>query len=503
MKKIFPFLTTIVILLLLWGCQNTGLQTVEVTLDLNGGHMGADYLSTIEPDSMLVIQSKNDVGGDTLSLFDSTNSKLRWFYKLFLVFNEPTQLYEVVYKDPMTAAVESLTLPNYDYIIGAHQQLSDTESLNQIMTYTQDLNTKLFVDFQFNPNTYASGDLEVKFYTETEIYQNPVLDLTDETELPVPIKEGFRFLGWSYDGKTYVKYPSYQVNDQIKNITYVAQWGSKTMTELETYLNSILPDLTEESVGLPLVFSGFNLEWSSSHPEVISNNGLYKRPYQTTTVVLSAIITGEVNDTLTFDIVVPGYKSLEGPIASSYIYRGYNTVDDAFFETLDIINTAFITADGQGNLFGETYLSNVQTYILPKAKVYGNWVIMSVAPESSWSTIAASPALVNTFANNIVSMINQYGFDGVDIDWETPTDSEKTRFTALMKVVYEKVKANNPNHLVTTAITGGIWQPPKYDLNESKVYLDFINLMTYGMSNGNGQYQNALYRATTFHNTTL
>lgn len=503
MKKLIPVLTTVILLLILWGCQNPGLQTVEVTLDLNGGHMGVDYLSTQEPDSTMMIQSKNDVGGDTLSLFDRDNTKLRWFYKLFIVFNEPTQLYEVVYKDPMTAAVENLTLPHYDYIIGAHQQLSNPEILNQIMAYTQDINTKLFVDFGVDPNTFTTGELEVKFYTEAEIYQNPVLSLKEPTKLPVPIKEGFRFLGWLYQGKTYFNYPSYTTKDGLKHITFIAQWGSKTMTELETYLDSILPEMTEESVGLPLVFSGFNLEWSSSHPEVISNSGLYKRPYHTTTVILTANITGEVEDTLTFEVVVPGYKSLEGPIASSYIYRGYNTVNDAFFETLDIINTAFITADGQGNLYGETYLSNVQTYILPKAKIYGNWVIMSVAPESSWSTIAASPTLVNTFADNIVSMINQYGFDGVDIDWETPTDAEKTRFTALMKIVYEKVKANNPNHLVTTAITGGIWQPPRYDLNNSKVYLDYINLMTYGMSNGNGQYQNALYRATTYHNTTL
>ena len=65
-----------------------------------------------------------------------------------------------------------------------------------------------------------------------------------------------------------------------------------------------------------------------------------------------------------------------------------------------------------------------------------------------------------------------------------------------MKVVYEKVKANNPNHLVTTAITGGMWQPPRYDLTNSNQYLDYINLMTYGMTNSNGQYQNPLYRST-------
>lgn len=503
MKKTIPTIFISIFMFMLMACQKPTLQPVEVTLDLNGGHMDASYLSTIEPNSALTIMSKNDTSGSSLSLMDHTQTKLRWFYKLFIAYNQAVGLYEVVYVDPMTAAVENLTLPEYDYIIGAHQQLPDTESLNQIIEYTNEPNQKMFVQFETDVIAYTEGELKVSFYGEAELYQNPQLTLLEPTRLPTPVKEGFRFLGWEYQGQTVLSYPGYMTNDHIQSMTYVAKWGSKTMNELQTYLEDLLPDLTEESVGLPLVFSGYFMEWTSNHPEVISNSGLYKRPYQTTTVTLTANITGEITDTLSFDIVVPGYKSLEGPIASSYIYRGYNTVNDDFFETLDIINTAFITADATGALYGETYLSNIQTYIMPKAKVYGNWVIMSVAPESSWSTIAASQNLVNTFADNIVSMINQYGFDGVDIDWETPTDSEKTRYTALIKVVYEKVKANNPNHLVTTAITGGIWQPPRYDLNYSKVYLDYINLMTYGMSNANGQYQNALYRATTYHNTTL
>ena len=69
-----------------------------------------------------------------------------------------------------------------------------------------------------------------------------------------------------------------------------------------------------------------------------------------------------------------------------------------------------------------------------------------------------------------------------------------------MKVVYEKVKANNPNHLVTTAIAGGMWQPSRYDLENSIEYLDYINMMTYGLVSNNGYYQNALYKSKVFNN---
>ena len=58
------------------------------------------------------------------------------------------------------------------------------------------------------------------------------------------------------------------------------------------------------------------------------------------------------------------------------------------------------------------------------------------------------------------------------------------------------MKAANPNYLVTAAIGGGKWQPPKYDLVNSKQYLDYINMMTYSMATGNSYYQNALYKSS-------
>src|SRR5690554_4956210 len=85
-------------------------------------------------------------------------------------------------------------------------------------------------------------------------------------------------------------------------------------------------------------------------------------------------------------------------------------------------------------------------------------------------------------------------------DWETPRQGEQVWYSNMIKVIHEKVKANNPSHLVTTAITGGMWQPPMYNLNVSNQYLDYINVMTYSMSSSSGSYQNALYNRSGFHN---
>ena len=63
--------------------------------------------------------------------------------------------------------------------------------------------------------------------------------------------------------------------DQISNLVYEARWEAYSMTELENHLNTIISDETYLNLNLPLTYSGFNLEWSSNKPDVITNEGIY------------------------------------------------------------------------------------------------------------------------------------------------------------------------------------------------------------------------------------
>lgn len=475
---------------------------VSVSFNLNGGFWSKDILENLTPSFESVITSTNDTTGQSFSLFDKEVTSLRWFYKLFIKYNALYESFEVVEKDEASAQISSLVLPEYDYVIGISKSFSDDIIREEIINYASN-EDKIFVLFDSAPATFELGQLGISFYKEATLTKEITKNYNGTEILPVPVRKGFEFMGWQSSANLFMDFPRYQAKDKIAEVNYTAKWQGKTITELENYLETLLPDSYEMDIFLPNEFSGFSLEWTSSDVEVIGLQGQYKRPYQNKNITLTALIFEGDNllKTIKYNTIAKGYKVLTTGIASSYIYRNYQQVDDLFFETLDIINTAFVTADASGYLSGSSTLSNVSNFIMPRAKENGNWVIMSIAPESNWSSIAANTTATNAFADNIVSMINQYGFDGVDIDWETPTDQEKTRFTALMKVVHTKVKANNPNHLVTTAITGGMWQPPRYDLNNSKEYLDYINIMTYGMTSNSGQYQNALYKSSTFHDS--
>jgi len=394
---------------------------------------------------------------------------------------------------------ESISLPvtertGYDFLGWTLVNTAEAEIV--VAPFQPNSNITLYAKWSVNQYTISfntSGGTEINSITQ---------DFNTNVSKPDdPTKDGFAFGGWFLDNELTVAYTFSTMPSE--NITLYAKWEAIVWSDVEQYLTNLIPDELSSNINLPTTYIEYTISWVSSNPEILSNVGIYNRPYQATTVSLTATIhLNQQTLTKIYNVEVAGYKSLSAPLASSYIYRDYNSITDSFFTTLDIINCAFITANSEGTLSGTTVLSNINTYIMPKAHENGNWVIFSIAPDSSWSSIASSPTRINTFADNIVAMINAYGFDGVDIDWETPTTEEATLFTEMMRVIYTKVKANNPNHLVTAAIAGGMWQPPRYDLENSHQYLDYINMMTYGMVSNSGYYQNALYKSTMYANPT-
>ena len=477
---------------------------VDVTFDLDGGVWSSEIFNSFTAENSLTITALNDTSGVNYTIVDHSVTLLRWFYKLFIKYNDFYDAYEIVATDSATATISDLNISDYDYVLAIHDNCQDIDALDAMIAYIGDTTQNLFITFDSDVDPYTAGDIQVSFYSLSIISQNYQLTMNEEDNLPVPVRPEFSFIGWSDGEHVFNVFPRYQAKDNTLQITYTALWDAETMSDVELYLSELIPDQINEDLVLPSTYSDFAIAWVSSDTEIISNDGTYHRPYQATTVSLTATITSDAESYVrTYSVESSGFKSLGLGIASSYIYREYSSVTDLFFETLDIINCAFIHANSDGTLTGTAFLYNVEQYIMPKAHAQGDWVIFSISPSSEWSTIAASGTRINTFADNIVDTINTYGFDGVDIDWETPLLSEKTRFTEMMRVIYTKVKENNPNHLVTAAIAGGVWQPPDYDLINSQQYLDFINMMTYGMVSNNGYYQNALYRSTTFDNPTF
>ena len=89
--------------------------------------------------------------------------------------------------------------------------------------------------------------------------------------------------------------------------------------------------------------------------------------------------------------------------------------------------------------------------------------------------------------SSTVDLVEHYGLDGIDCDWEFPGDTgimeEKYQHTALLSDYRRKLDLlsarTGKKYWLTTAAGAGEWYLNRTEIHKSHVFLDFINLMTY------------------------
>ncbi|KAL1887213.1 Chitinase 4 [Ceratocystis pirilliformis] len=104
----------------------------------------------------------------------------------------------------------------------------------------------------------------------------------------------------------------------------------------------------------------------------------------------------------------------------------------------------------------------------------------------NFSIIAADEAKVEIFVTESVKYMADWGFDGVDIDWEYPQNKEESvNFISLLKRMrkalddYAAAVTPGYRYLLTIAAPAGPANIQQLDMKSLGEILDFINLMAY------------------------
>ena len=125
-------------------------------------------------------------------------------------------------------------------------------------------------------------------------------------------------------------------------------------------------------------------------------------------------------------------------------------------------------------------------------------VLLSVGGWGSggFSEMASTAARREAFARSCKKMLDDYGADGVDIDWEYPGSSaagisssaqDKANYTELMKAIRQTIGSGKLLTLASSCDAGFI------DFKAILPYVDFVNIMAYDMASA-PQHNAPLYR---------
>lgn len=207
-------------------------------------------------------------------------------------------------------------------------------------------------------------------------------------------------------------------------------------------------------------------------------------------------------DTATTETPSDSYSTtpIVGYYAAWAAYSGF-TPSDVDATKLTHINYAFanIGEDLKITLgYPDIDLSNFEALRALKAQNPNLKTLISVGGwtwSGKYSDVALTEASRNTFADSVVAFLVQYGFDGVDIDWEYPVagglstntnrPEDKQNFTLLMQTLREKLDArgalDGKQYLLTFAGAATNSFVNNTELSKLSQYVDYATIMTYDL----------------------
>ncbi|KAG9495650.1 hypothetical protein J7337_012204 [Fusarium musae] len=126
----------------------------------------------------------------------------------------------------------------------------------------------------------------------------------------------------------------------------------------------------------------------------------------------------------------------------------------------------------------------------PELKVYiavGGWTFNDPGPTAStFSDLAASLPRQRAFMKSLVSFMSTYGFDGLDLDWEYPVDTDRggravdfANFPKFMERLKSMMDAADKGLSIT--LPASYWYLRQFDIKKLEKTVDFFNIMSYDL----------------------
>jgi hypothetical protein len=168
------------------------------------------------------------------------------------------------------------------------------------------------------------------------------------------------------------------------------------------------------------------------------------------------------------------------------------------YEAVDVLVHGFVEPKADGSVGpGLGKFALYRAPLLQQARARQRSVVLSVGgglPDrlrAAFASLSASEARRLRFAEQLLQVTQAWGYDGVDLDYEFPSDAlERARFTQLMQAVHRRFKAASTNYLVMFGVSTGFYVD-QYDWAQLAACTDFAFYFGYNWKNpANGPWAN-------------
>lgn len=160
------------------------------------------------------------------------------------------------------------------------------------------------------------------------------------------------------------------------------------------------------------------------------------------------------------------------------------------YDAVDVLVHGFAEPKPDGSLgYGLGKFARYREPLLAHAHARRKSVVMSVgggAParlREAFAVIASNESRRGKFAVNLLRAASAWGYDGVDLDYEFPSNArERTEFTQLMQAVHAHFKAANTNYVVMFGVSPGFYLD-QYEWAKLAACADFAFYFGYDWKN--------------------
>lgn len=346
---------------------------------------------------------------------------------------------------------------------------------------------------------------------ENDNEEYPLLNFRNVTYFPLTWDFIINEFGWNY---TFDSENGLVINSASENEFIYSALQPETLV-FDIPEGTVLPKFTFYSLGNRhnLTFKIFNKTDLSVHYETemamleekfpqeltlsLDKNLLPEKEY---CVELTNISENDGRGLFKIEEALPRYENDKKENLDNFRTIGYYS-GDLFEEPLEKLQTdklthimyAFLIPEEDGSVLPLAEEENVRQ-LIEKAHndscevfiAVGGWSYNNVPLQAAFEKAAKTPETRKKLVESIISVVEDFGFDGVELDWEYPNAASAENYEALILELDKELETRGKQ---LTAALNGAWsategpEVSKYVSDACLDAFDFINVMSYDMNN--------------------